>query len=110
MALLGESDKIVELFEIHLGLRVLRRQFDSHKGNGQGVYRLLAGVFKRRRQAGAMCRLNLPQPPFGALRMAYEIARGEMARVFVHGHVGRIARILQPVDVTTYTDGSYPPV
>ena len=37
MALLGKSDEIVELLKVHLALRVLRRQFDSHQGNGRGI-------------------------------------------------------------------------
>ena len=102
MAFLGESDEIVELLEIHLALRVLRRQFNPHQGNGRGIDRLLAGVFKRRREARAMRRLNPPQPPFGALWMADEIAGGELAGVFVHRHVGRIARNLGPVDATLF--------
>jgi len=102
MALLGEGDEIAELFKIHLTLRVLRRQLDPHQGNDEGIDRLLAGVFKRRREARTMSRLNPSQSPFGVLRMADEIAGGEMAGVFVHGHVGRIARNMGPVDATLF--------
>ena len=108
MAFLGESDEIVELLEIHLALRVLRRQFGPHQGNGRGIDRLLAGVFKCRRQARAMSRLNPPQPPFGTLRMTDEIAWRKIDGIFLHRHVGRIACIPGPVDVMTFTEWCCP--
>ena len=107
MAFLGKSDEIVELLEIHLALRVLRRQLDPHQGNGRGIDRLLAGVFKCCRQARAVRRLNPPQPPFGALRMADEIAWCKKAGMFLHRYVGRIARIPGWVDVMTSTEWRY---
>ena len=98
MTLLGESDEIVELFEIHVALLGLLRRLDAHQGNGLGVDRLLAGIFKCRRYALAESGLNPPQPPFRAFGMAHPIAGGEMAGMFVPGHAERIARNSEPVD------------